>query len=134
MSKLTLAQANKIVETALAKARDEARWAEEESRRADASAHETAQQLQRLNSDVSRLNLELARRMQELQSAHEDIVRKGRLAQLGQLTATVAHELRNPMSTIRNTAFTLRRKLVEAGASPDPARLADESVALKDLA
>ena len=109
-----------LANMALAKARDEARWAEEESRRAEASAHETAQQLQRLNSDVSRLNLELARRMQELQSAHEDIVRKGRLAQLGQLTATVAHELRNPMSTIRNTAFTLRRKLAEAGIDLGP--------------
>jgi len=47
----------RLANAALATARDEARWAEEESRRAEASAHETAQQLQRLNSDVSRLNL-----------------------------------------------------------------------------
>ncbi|MBM3519516.1 MAG: HAMP domain-containing histidine kinase [Alphaproteobacteria bacterium] len=105
---------------ALAKGRDEARRAEEESRRAETSAYETAQQLQRLNSNVSRLNLELAKRMQELQSAQEDIVRKGRMAQLGQLTATVAHELRNPMSTIRNTAFSLRRKLAEMGVDLGP--------------
>ena len=35
-----------------------------------------------------------------------ELLKKERLSVLGQLTATVAHELRNPLSAIRNTLFT----------------------------
>jgi PAS domain S-box-containing protein len=55
--------------------------------------------------------LELARRVDErtaeLRRVQEELVRNERLSALGQFTATVAHELRNPLSAIRNTAFTI---------------------------
>jgi signal transduction histidine kinase len=38
-----------------------------------------------------------------------DLLRQERLATLGQLAATVSHELRNPLGTIRNSAFVLRQ-------------------------
>jgi PAS domain S-box-containing protein len=47
----------------------------------------------------------------ELRDAQIRLLRKERLATVGQLTATVAHELRTPMGTIRNSMFTLARKL-----------------------
>ena len=37
-----------------------------------------------------------------------ELVQKERLSALGQLTATVAHELRNPLSAIRNTVYTFK--------------------------
>jgi signal transduction histidine kinase len=37
-----------------------------------------------------------------------ELLQKERLSALGQLTATVAHELRNPLSAIRNTVYTFR--------------------------
>jgi signal transduction histidine kinase len=37
-----------------------------------------------------------------------ELLKSERLAVLGQLTATVAHELRNPLSAIRNTLFTVK--------------------------
>ena len=37
-----------------------------------------------------------------------EILKKERLSSLGQLTATVAHELRNPLSAIRNSLHALR--------------------------
>jgi signal transduction histidine kinase len=49
----------------------------------------------------------------KLAGAHEEILRKTRMAQLGSLTATMAHELRNPLSGVRATAFLLKRKLAE---------------------
>jgi signal transduction histidine kinase len=49
-----------------------------------------------------------------LTEAQDDIVRKGKMAQLGNLVATVAHELRNPLGGVRTTSFTLRRKLKDS--------------------
>ena len=47
----------------------------------------------------------------ELAVANEEILRKTRMAQLGNLTATIAHELRNPLSGVRTAAFLLKRRL-----------------------
>ena len=57
-------------------------------------------QLKRVNEEISRLNRDLADNMQKLKEAQDEILRRGRMAQLGQLTATVAHEIRNPLSAI----------------------------------
>ena len=38
----------------------------------------------------------------------DELLRQERLSALGKLTATVAHELRNPLSAIRNTVYTFR--------------------------
>jgi len=72
-------------------------------------------ELKRINDEVSRLNNELAASMQQLRDAQEALVKKGRMEQMGQLTATIAHELRNPMGTIRTAAFVIERKLKDKG-------------------
>jgi signal transduction histidine kinase len=68
-------------------------------------------ELQRINEDVSRLNAELADNMRKLNAAQDTLVKRGRMEQLGQLTATVAHELRNPLGAVRTSAFLLERKV-----------------------
>jgi signal transduction histidine kinase len=47
--------------------------------------------------------------------AEQELVKKAKLAQLGELTATIAHEIRNPMATVRTSAFLLGRKLANKG-------------------
>jgi PAS domain S-box-containing protein len=55
----------------------------------------------------SELERRVEERSSELRTVQEELIRKERLATLGQLTATVSHELRNPLGVIRNTMFTV---------------------------
>ncbi|MCB1377637.1 MAG: hypothetical protein KDK89_04595 [Alphaproteobacteria bacterium] len=89
--------------------------AHEASRSAEEGARQSAGQLQAINEDVSRLNRELESNLTTLREAQDELLRKGRLSQLGQLTATVAHELRNPLGAVRTSAFLLERKLKSRG-------------------
>ncbi len=58
----------------------------------------------------------LAQAGREEQRLHEELRRRERLAFLGELAATVAHEVNNPLDGIQNCARILRR------SSDDPAR------------
>jgi signal transduction histidine kinase len=74
------------------------------------------QKIRNLNEDLERRVLE---RTAELHAAQGEILRKERLSALGQLTATVAHELRNPLSSIRNTLFTIKEALSNTSVTLD---------------
>ncbi len=58
-----------------------------------------------------RLAEELAVTNQRLQQAQEEVRRNERLAALGQLTAGVAHEIRNPLGVIKGSAEMLAQKI-----------------------
>jgi PAS domain S-box-containing protein len=79
-------------------------------------------------------NEELERRVRErtteLLAAQEELVRKERLAVLGQLAGSVAHQIRNPLAAIINAAVVLRKSLpAEAGSDAAQALSAiDEEV------
>lgn len=50
-------------------------------------------------------------RTAELQKVQGELVQRERLAVLGQLTATVSHEIRNPLGTVSNALYLLRETL-----------------------
>lgn len=85
------------------------------STEAEAAARRYGDQLNAINGDVVRLNRELESNLTKLRDAQDDLLRKSRLSQLGQLTATVAHELRNPLGAVRTSTFLLERKLKDKG-------------------
>jgi NO-binding membrane sensor protein with MHYT domain len=89
--------------------------AESAARKAEAEARAFADQLKVAHGDVTKLNVELANKIEKLREAQDEIVRKGKLAQLGQLTATVAHEIRNPLGAVRTAAFLIERKIAGKG-------------------
>jgi signal transduction histidine kinase len=85
---------------------------------------EQSEQTQRLASaKIELLNRDLERRVDErtseLRLVQDELLRKERLSTLGQLTATVAHELRNPLSSIRNTVFAINSAVAEKGLNLD---------------
>ena len=47
----------------------------------------------------------------ELERVREELVRKTRLAAIGQVSASIAHDVRNPLASVRNAAFYLKRKV-----------------------
>jgi signal transduction histidine kinase len=49
--------------------------------------------------------------IQRIQDAQAVLMRQERLAALGQLTATVSHEIRNPLGTIRTSFFIISQRL-----------------------
>ncbi|MCX6609782.1 MAG: ATP-binding protein [Acidobacteria bacterium] len=59
---------------------------------------------------------EFATANENLKAAQSEVQRSERLAALGQLTAGLAHELRNPLGTIKNSAEMLAKRL--PGADP----------------
>ncbi|RME98945.1 MAG: PAS domain S-box protein [Chloroflexi bacterium] len=50
----------------------------------------------------------VVRRTKELRAAQEELVRKEKLATLGQLAGSVGHELRNPLAVITNAVYFLK--------------------------
>jgi signal transduction histidine kinase len=53
-------------------------------------------------------------RTKELRDAQEQLIRTERLAAIGQLSASVGHELRNPLGNISNSVYYLNMKLGDA--------------------
>ncbi len=76
--------------------------------------------LTQINSEIVHLNHELADKMRRLKDVQDELLKRGRLEQLGQLTATVAHELRNPLGAVRTSAFLLDRKIKGKGLGVEP--------------
>ena len=86
-------------------------------------ARQFAREAEAARQDAERLNGELTKSLEELGKAQDDAIRKGKLAQLGQLTATVAHELRNPLGAVRTSTFLLERKTRGLGLEPQINRI-----------
>ncbi len=65
--------------------------------------------------------IELQQTYESLESAHQQLIEREKMAMLGQLVAGVAHELNNPVAAILRGADTLIDKIDELIHSPLPA-------------
>jgi two-component system, NtrC family, sensor histidine kinase HydH len=74
-------------------------------------AHRLAGDLRTQTREARHTAEQLAAANRQIQEAEEAVRRSDRLAALGQLSAGLAHELRNPMGTIRASAEMLNKSL-----------------------
>jgi signal transduction histidine kinase len=58
-------------------------------------------------------------RTRELKAAQDELIKKERLAAIGQMASVVGHEIRNPLAVINNSIYFIKTKLNQA-AEPDP--------------
>lgn len=71
--------------------------------------------------ELERLNKTLENRVEartrELRSAQEELIKKERLAAMGQMASVVSHEIRNPLAVMNNSIYFIKTKL---GQNIDP--------------
>jgi PAS domain S-box-containing protein len=64
-----------------------------------------------LRTSNEELERRVAERSRELAAAQGELLRKERLAVLGQLAGGVAHQIRNPLAIIKNASYVLERAI-----------------------
>jgi two-component system NtrC family sensor kinase len=98
----------------------------------------------RMTTDLGSAHQELAewgRRLEErveektraLETAHQSLLRIEKMASLGKLAASVAHELNNPLAGIATYSRLLRRRREEAEAKGTPVAPGDDNVRILKL-
>lgn len=73
--------------------------------------------------ELERLNRSLENRVEartrELKSAQDELIKKERLAAIGQMSSVVGHEIRNPLAVINNSIYFIKTK-TNAQPNPEP--------------
>jgi two-component system NtrC family sensor kinase len=74
--------------------------------------------LAEINASAQDLERKVVERTEQLSLAQQHLMRHERLASLGQLAASVAHEINNPISGVLNLAMLMQRIVTEQGIPP----------------
>ena len=67
--------------------------------------------LQQVNEQIAKLNRDNQASIEKIRDYQYELEKSAKLTELGQLTATIAHEIRNPLGSIRTSSFVLERQL-----------------------
>ena len=95
--------------------------------------------VEQMAEDLKARNDELARVLSDLLTAQDQIVARQKLAEMGELTAGVAHEIRNPLNFVINFSQTSAELVSELSEILDAAETnldtdaADEIVEIRDV-
>lgn len=79
-----------------------------------------------VDAELATRTEELASSYDRLRQAQQELVRKEQLAAVGELSAVIAHEVRNPLAIIRNAVSRLRRPQLSSSEAETLLRILDE--------
>jgi two-component system NtrC family sensor kinase len=71
-----------------------------------------------INQFTQSLESKVEQRTQQLKAVNQKLVQSDRMASLGQLAASVAHEINNPVSTVLNFSMLMQRMVKDDGVPP----------------
>lgn len=86
---------------------------------------------QQANRQLEKANADVNRALEELKNTQQQLVQSEKMASLGQLTAGIAHEIRNPLNFITNFAAVSRELADELNETASPDERRELSVDLK---
>lgn len=90
----------------------------EQIQKSDMKLQQEIAERKRAEEETRRLNekleLKVEERTRQLLDAQEELVRKEKLATLGQLSGSVGHELRNPLGVMNNALYFLNTVMTDA--------------------
>jgi signal transduction histidine kinase len=75
----------------------------------------TSDELGRLSTQFDAMAERLQEQVRERERLEKELLRSERLATLGQVIATVSHEIRNPLGTIQTALYSLRKRVGDQG-------------------
>ncbi|MFH1726331.1 MAG: cache domain-containing protein [Elusimicrobiota bacterium] len=79
------------------------------------SLKEKTGELLHAKDELTKYGVDLKRRVdartRELKAAQDELIKKERLAAIGQMASVVGHEIRNPLAVINNSIFFIKTKL-----------------------
>ena len=81
----------------------------------------------RLLNELRKRTTELSQSLDELRTAQDRLVQTEKLASLGQLTAGIAHEIKNPLNFVNNFSTLSAELIEELGELLGPAALDDKT-------
>jgi C4-dicarboxylate-specific signal transduction histidine kinase len=88
--------------------------------------------LHRLDEQMHALVQEVERVLERLRQREREVLRAEQLAAVGQLAAGVAHELRNPLTTLKMLVQTNRREARAQGGPVDDFQIMEEEIGLME--
>ncbi|MDE2291758.1 MAG: HAMP domain-containing protein [Elusimicrobia bacterium] len=83
------------------------------------SLKEKTGELLQAKEELTKYGRDLERRVEsrtrELKAAQDELIKKERLATIGQMASVVGHEIRNPLAVINNSIFYIKTKMQKDG-------------------
>ncbi|MDX1664515.1 MAG: PAS domain S-box protein [Candidatus Promineifilaceae bacterium] len=106
----------------------------EKERRLEQARELLEERVRARTRELAQANIELNASLRKEQEARDQLVQAGKLAAMGRMVASVAHELNNPLQTIKNCLFLLEDELHDGPAGEEYMHMAlSEVKRLSDL-
>lgn len=113
--------------------REKQRLIEEQNEQLEKEVAERTRELEDQRDTVLAAHKDLEQAMENLQSAQEQLVQQEKLASLGQLTAGIAHEIKNPLNFVNNFSSVSLELVDEAADEVEKVmELSDSRVFISD--
>ena len=126
-----VADVNKRLEAQLLEVKELSGHLEHANKELEEYSHTLEQKVSERTQELGAKNVELEEALGELRDTQIQLVQSEKMASLGQLTAGIAHELKNPLNFVNNFAQINAELLDEIRQSPD-SRIKDYLEAIED--